>query len=569
MRIERLRFRLPGLSNAVFLLLLLSLISDLGISQTWYESKFNLTLGEPQTNEEGLFLLEAPSGDLYLVGVSNTDGSSETGNLLLAKLDQDGQEIWVKEYQIVSPLNPQGGSVPATVSSATVLTNNDLVVSFRFLLSETIASFHSADGSLAWWNSYESNFNQISVADWEVVKAGKHGSLYAIRSFNNGQNGITGFEIVHINGLGAIIWMHPYNVINSTPMIVRYIPEDLEITPDGGLAILTSVLSNPGGFNDKVDFAVFKVESQGDPTGYAYSYQNALNSNFLPLSLLPIGNASFGVMGHFMEQNPRVFYTLLNGNGDPLYEKIYRSTNGTLEVNAGAHPGGALLVGQHNGSGAIVQAGVTGIMNMYQFPPVIANASLNGISAADNGRYLMTGGEGDDAILFKSGLAPISTCDPTPFPSFDQQVETGIEASNLDLVWFGDQPSFIIPMQLLLLDLGVDKPISVQCFEPGESRPNDPKGDDKTDGRFADVWDMKLHPNPASTSVIIQLPKEAKAERKLTLYSLDGKMIYQKLLPAGKLEHHLSLRTFPVGNYILQVEEIGQRPIGKPLQIIR
>jgi len=360
-------------------------------NQTWYESKFNLRFGEEVVQETGVKLVEAPSGDIFLLAFNGAPPS--TRDLLLAKFDKDGNLFWTQQYQVTSPSNPNltNSAIPIT---AVALNSGDLLVSMWPGGTPTFVKINSSDGTIAWTKVYTGSVPSSTA--WVGLKASASGGFIAARALANG------FEILRADANGDPNMMIPYDVTTSIPNLIDFRMVDMVETSDGGIGVLcrTEMTGiDPG--NHKM--AIFKVDVNGNPTGYSYFYGLPAQATFFPTNLAALSSSTFSVIGEYQDDpalpNAQIFAFTANSSGTPVFQKIYGCNAGTLNLSDGIDPNGLSAVGNLNGRGVIVTAGVTGAMTVLEYSAPSLGVNLLGAYYGSSGRWLLTGTEGDDAVL--------------------------------------------------------------------------------------------------------------------------------------------------------------------------
>ncbi len=65
---------------------------------------------------------------------------------------------------------------------------------------------------------------------------------------------------------------------------------------------------------------------------------------------------------------------------------------------------------------------------------------------------------------------------------------------------------------------------------------------------------VQLSPNPTSGEISLKLEQSLKEPASLRLFSLQGKLLRQELLPSGTVQQQLDLTLFPAGLYVLEIQ---------------
>jgi hypothetical protein len=82
------------------------------------------------------------------------------------------------------------------------------------------------------------------------------------------------------------------------------------------------------------------------------------------------------------------------------------------------------------------------------------------------------------------------------------------------------------------------------------------------------IIEYSIFPNPTNGAVTLSFFSQLTTERQITLFDLQGRPIFQGLIPRGALSQPLDVSAFPSGSYILQIQP-GASDAHRILNIIK
>lgn len=241
----------------IHLVILLSTIQFV-IAQTSFQKSY----GQENSGEYGHSVVESAEGDFFVAGVRvSQSGSGFSGEGLLMKTDQYGNEIWTKYYST-------GGSDDLTFDYIELTSDNYLlltgVVNYVNGDYDAYISKINLDGEVIWSKNYGGSHRQRALqgkkavdgdfifAGWNEIN-GNAGSIsfFLFKTDMNGDtlwtktypnNGMrqTGYAVVQNTGQGYLIAGSIQQPLQEGPDIF------LMKTDDRGDIIWTKIIDNPG-----------------------------------------------------------------------------------------------------------------------------------------------------------------------------------------------------------------------------------------------------------------------------------------------------------------------------------
>ena len=98
-------------------------------------------------------------------------------------------------------------------------------------------------------------------------------------------------------------------------------------------------------------------------------------------------------------------------------------------------------------------------------------------------------------------------------------------------------------------------------------------GAGNVDRLFRNIGDeshISISPNPASSNVVVELPKNAEnVERKLLVFDVTGRTIISQVLPSDQLKHNINVSELQEGFYFFSIYEKGNETVTRRITVTR
>jgi len=529
-------------------------------NQYWYDSKFTKHIGDSNIDEVGIYTVQDSNKDIYYVGFTNTSASDETKQVLVRKMDVDGEFIWEQKYKATF----QGDDVSIFPESVILLQEENLIVG----TDRNICKIDGATGDLLWAKKLSGENNSSSSKDYSKIIPTPSGGFLMVRSFKtfDGPTEILGFLLIEFDSDGDVLWSRANGHDSEGTFELDIRPKDLKKNNDGSIAILYERFMQGGSGTGGHQMAISQTDNAGNMTSYSYMYNRPGINEFRPVTLTAYSPNNISILGNYNDNEDLVdaelYYLYIRANGDIHTQRIYECLDADValygRINQG---GGCRAAGVLDNAGFSVDVGLAGNLSAGFYEEPGSEVEFYSVTRAADSRLLLSGKRDQDGILLKTGTGFGSECDIDATACFSVCATSGIVKSDYPNNWTESQEISTISSNFVVSQINSEKLCDKPCFEEGEWKTiiiGPGKGDEKVGGGNIKSDDtnsdrLVIFPNPTTGIINMNFDLNSTDSRTILLQDLVGNEYLTKTLSKDQKKIQLDVSSLRNGVYFLRV----------------